>query len=82
MDVESPGGLTAKHGFESPLGPDSKLRRNSTGCYEVGTIFRETDGFYRVVECRPATSLMGPRWDIYLRRASPEDQLAAEIMLT
>lgn len=65
-----------------PPDQDSKVRHGATRRYEVGTIFDEADGFYKVVECRPATSLMGPRWDIYLRRASPEDHLAAEIMLT
>ena len=82
MDTERPGDLSANHGFASPGGLDSKVRQNSTRRYDVGTMFQETDGFYMIVECRPIASMFGPRWDLYLRRASPEDQLAAEVMLT
>ncbi len=67
---------------ETPVSSNEKVRKNAFMKWDVGTIFEETDGFYRVVECRPVTSLVGSRWDIYLRRASPEDQVAAEVMLT
>lgn len=66
--------MTVPHG--------ERVRENATIEWAVGTIFAEADGFYVVVECVPRTSLFGPRWDVFLKPASPEDQLAAEVMLT
>jgi len=60
-----------------------KVRRRSSLKWEVGTLFQEEDGIYRVSEVLPTTSLLfGPCWDIHLRRASEDDVLAAEVMLT
>jgi hypothetical protein len=68
--------------LESVLDQYSRVHWNVKRFYEVGSIFEEADGFHRVVRCLPTPSLVGPRWDVYLLMASPEDQLMAEVMLT